>query len=214
MMVRQILNSGRGIPLSRLFALRDYPREVGSLYAEGYSVTNFLVATAGRKTFLDFVAHGTQYGWDSAAQTYYRYRTVNELQQAWINYLQSTRRQPPSAELAHNTGGNPYTPANRVVVRLTAPPIQPLQEAAKPVVRGQAPEDEQAAGWHDLPRRERDGYLPDFNPGLPAAARPQPLQDNWQPPTVRLGRPQFDPAPAGNPPQQDARPVSPIGYPH
>src|SRR5262245_15359099 len=38
MLVRQILNTpGRAIPLRRLFALRDYPRDVMVLYAEGYS---------------------------------------------------------------------------------------------------------------------------------------------------------------------------------
>src|SRR5207244_7114206 len=42
-MVRQILNSGRGIALRQLFKLHDYPPEVGALYAEGYSVSNFLV---------------------------------------------------------------------------------------------------------------------------------------------------------------------------
>src|SRR5258708_27612556 len=39
MLVRQILNSGRAFPLSRLVNLRDYPQnmpDVGALYAEGY----------------------------------------------------------------------------------------------------------------------------------------------------------------------------------
>jgi hypothetical protein len=81
-MVRQILNSGRAIPLRRLFTLRDYPREVGSLYAEGFSVSNFLVNSSDRPTFLKFVAHGMQYGWDGAAQTYYRYQSVEQLEEA------------------------------------------------------------------------------------------------------------------------------------
>src|SRR5437879_3670799 len=53
-MARQILNAGRAIPLSRLFTLQQYPRDVGSLYAEGYSVANFLVASSNRRTFLEF----------------------------------------------------------------------------------------------------------------------------------------------------------------
>src|SRR5207249_5247071 len=41
---RQILNTpGRKIPLRRLFALHDYPGDVMALYAEGFSVANFLV---------------------------------------------------------------------------------------------------------------------------------------------------------------------------
>src|SRR5207245_11392653 len=41
-MVRQILNQGRAFPLRRLFSLRDYPSDVMCLYAQGYSVSNFL----------------------------------------------------------------------------------------------------------------------------------------------------------------------------
>src|SRR5260370_42563263 len=55
-LVRQVLSSGRSIPLARLFQLREYPRDVMVLYAEGYSVANFLVAKNGRPAFLAFVA--------------------------------------------------------------------------------------------------------------------------------------------------------------
>src|SRR5262249_56886909 len=59
MLVRQILNTpGRAIPLRRLFALTQYPRDVMVLYAEGYSVTNFLVSRSSRPPFLTFLAHG------------------------------------------------------------------------------------------------------------------------------------------------------------
>src|SRR5262245_5979940 len=59
MLVRQILNSpGRAIPLRRLFALREYPRDVMVLYAEGFSVTSFLVARSNRPAFLAFIAQG------------------------------------------------------------------------------------------------------------------------------------------------------------
>src|SRR5947209_1720366 len=66
-LVRSILNTrGRAIPLRRLFALREYPDDVMVLYAEGYSVTNFLVAQSNRQTFLAFVNQGMHSGWDEA----------------------------------------------------------------------------------------------------------------------------------------------------
>ena len=44
---RQILNTpGRKIPLRRLFSLQDYPGDVMALYAEGFSVANFLVSNS------------------------------------------------------------------------------------------------------------------------------------------------------------------------
>ena len=42
-------------PLRRLFSLRDYPSDVMCLYAEGFSVANFLVSQSDRRTFLNFI---------------------------------------------------------------------------------------------------------------------------------------------------------------
>jgi hypothetical protein len=212
-MVRQILNAGKAIPLHRLFTLRDYPREVGALYAEGYSVADFLVASSNRQVFLAFVAQGMQYGWDSAVQTHYRYRSIDQLELAWINYLRAGKHRP-STLLAENTAQTTAEPAKRVIVRLTAPPVQPLQDTPQPIVRGQAPEYDSNERYVESARQpfaSRPGYLPDFhgNPGTvaPGMDRNQRVpQDPWQPARARLGPPQFDvpPPPPG---------ASPVGYP-
>ena len=39
----------------RLFALKEYPREVMCLYAQGFSMCDYLVKRSDRKTFLAFV---------------------------------------------------------------------------------------------------------------------------------------------------------------
>jgi hypothetical protein len=225
MMVRQILNAGRAIPLNRLFTLHDYPRDmrdVGSLYAEGFSVSNYLVASSDRPTFLRFLGHGMQYGWDSALQNYYHYQNVEQLQAAWIRYLQENRNTSAPTLLAHNTATPaPTDPAHRVIVRLTAPPVQPLQDGPAPTVRGQAPEEERPAGWADVPNRltaGSPGYLPNYDPG----ARPAP-QNQWQSPTplppntwqpgVRLGDPQLDNQAAPSAPRRPSS-ASPVGYPY
>jgi hypothetical protein len=192
MLVRQILNSGRAFPLSRLFNLRDYPQnmqDVGALYAEGYSVSEFLVHSSSRQTFLAFVAHGMQYGWDSAAQTHFRYQNVNQLQEAWLDYLIRTKHKGTGVEVARNNATAPAAPASRVIVRLTAPPIDPLQVTLMPTIRAQAPDSDQVQGWSDLPRQAATsgpGYLPPYNSGT------QDPEPRWQQPNVRLGQPQFD----------------------
>jgi hypothetical protein len=87
-LVRQILRApGRAIPLGRLFALKDYPRDVMVLYAEGYSVTRFLVEAGGRRKFLDFIAAGTAGDWNDAAHTHYHYKNVEKLEQAWLRWV-------------------------------------------------------------------------------------------------------------------------------
>src|SRR6202158_2609266 len=62
-LTRTILNQGKQIPLRRLLSLKEYPREVMCLYAQGYSMSGYLVKRSDRKTFLSFVAHGMQNGW-------------------------------------------------------------------------------------------------------------------------------------------------------
>jgi hypothetical protein len=197
MMARQILNSGRALPLSYLFGLKNYPRDprdIGALYAEGYSVSSFLVASSNRKVFLEFLGHGMNYGWDTALRTYYGYQNVEQLQQAWINSLRAPRTQAPTM-LAHNSdAAAPGEQTRGVLVRLTAPPVQPLLEEPGFVARGQAPEYDPRAGFRDAPRQqmeERPGYLPDANaPGQ----QPQPVPQNAWVPAVRLGQPVAGPA--------------------
>jgi hypothetical protein len=182
--VRNILNQNRQIPVRRLFNLTQYPGDMSSvmsLYAEGFSMSSYLVNRSSRQTFLQFVAHGMSHGWDSAAHTFYQHNSVEELEQAWLKQLRDTRGQP--MQLAQGRG--PAGPAAGTVVRLTAPPAQPLQPA--PVYRGQAPDSTH------LPR-----YLPDYQQ---ATAAPAPATA-----PVQLGRPEFGPPPAPSW-------TSPVGFP-
>lgn len=208
-MVRDILNTpGRAIPLRRLFSLTQYPRDVMVLYAEGYSVTNFLVGRSSRAAFLTFLAHGMRGDWDGAVRTHYRYRSIEELEQAWWQHLRDTRR--PPAQLAGGRGSfaaAPATPASRVVVRQTVPPAQPLLGAPRPLYRGVSAEEE---GYtRPLPTRSPALATPT---AAPAVGYPQPVRVP-PPPVVRLGAPRFDssaPPPAPAPPG----PGSPAGYPN
>src|SRR5262245_31596417 len=96
MLTRQILNRGQQIPLRRLFSLKEYPREVMCLYAQGYSMCDYLVNRSDRKTFLSFVGHGMRHGWDRAVQSFYGMRNVEELEAAWLQHLRDTRQQVPN----------------------------------------------------------------------------------------------------------------------
>ncbi|OAI46929.1 hypothetical protein AYO44_01760 [Planctomycetaceae bacterium SCGC AG-212-F19] len=203
MLCRQILNTpGRMIPLRRLFALKEYPGDVMVLYAEGFSVANFLVTSSSRQAFLAFVAHGMQQGWDSAAQVHYRYRSVEELEQAWLNHLRSTRRPPD--QLVKNTVGPGNDPGQHVVVRQTIPPAQPLDFAPVPTYRGANPAGDMENDRQPIPATGTVGrptYLPDYpRPAPPTPAvglappsgwSPVPPGNAGRPPTVQLGPPQF-----------------------
>lgn len=196
-LVREILNTpGRAIPLRRLFAMTQYPRDVMVLYAEGYSVTSFLVGKSNRSQFLAFVARGLRGDWDGAVRQYYGYQSVEALEQDWLQHLRNTRpgASQPDTILASNpqqpaTSGHQQTASNRLAsTRLTAPPVNPLaEELNRTIIRGQMPEENTEPSWNNPTARPQ--------PPTPAILPP--------PPTVRFGTPLFDqgtkPAPVPNP---------------
>jgi hypothetical protein len=200
-LVRQILNTpGRPIPLRRLFSLTQYPPDVMVLYAEGFSVTSFLVGQSSRQQFLAFIAQGMRGDWDGAVRAHYRYNSVDELEQAWRKHLLDTKQQPAEV-LASNRGPT----EGRVVVRQTAPPYA---DQPKPVYRGQSSEETPYGFLPDLPRQPitmtSSPIPPPAFPGSPAASQVilgTPLFEHSTVPQaqVQLGQPIFLPAPPGVP---------------
>jgi hypothetical protein len=206
-LVRQILNTpGRAIPLARLFTLTQYPRDVMVLYAEGYSVTNFLVEQKGRAAFLAFLSHGMRGNWDGAVRAHYGYGGVRELEHAWVQSLRTPAR--PHEAIA-SAGGHrpavPATPVSRVVVRQTVPPAQPLRGTPGAVYRGVAPSEEEmrsARRGSDLPVSTAPSAVPLPSPYAPPAAAPPSggypgFGTVPPPPPARLGAPRFDGSPEG-----------------
>jgi len=211
-MVRQILNSGRAIPLRRLLVLKEYPNEVMALYAEGFSVAEFLVGKSSRPAFLNFVADGMRpTGWDAALQRHYQIRNIEELEHAWLTHLRNTKRQPTQVASAATSGER----ARQPLTRQTVPPVQPFDDVPPAVVRGVAPDSDR-----DFPGKvkpvSRPGYLPDYiRPDRSSSSEgwQVPAAASAASPSVVLGPPQFD----SRPPAQLGRPVpqgtSPVGYP-
>lgn len=213
---RQFLNTpGKKFPLRRLFNLKEYHEapDVMLIYAEGYSVTNYLVEASDRETFLNFVSMGMRQGWDKAVQTYYQLQSVEQLEETWLAHLRATRgmarnsgnRGTQGTMIAANPSGRASaTAVSREVVRLTAPPAQPQIEPAGATFRGQAGDD-----------RGRPSYLPPPPPGVkPLNSNGHPATNrsaaSTPPPPVRLGLPEFAPMPQGKPIQPQG--PSPVGF--
>jgi hypothetical protein len=82
------LKTDRGIPFNKMFAMRDYPRNMLPLYAQGYSLARFLIAQGGERKFVDYVRDGMQQAsWTSATQRYYGFASLSELQSAWLEWV-------------------------------------------------------------------------------------------------------------------------------
>jgi hypothetical protein len=232
-LVRQVLNTpGRRIPLRRLFTLHDYPGDVMVLYAEGFSVANFLVNAGGKPNFLGFIHHGMSAGWDSAVKTYYRYNSVEELQEAWLAQLRATKGQPLTVAQNTNPNLNKYDTSQRVIVHQTVPPMSPDSGT---IYRGQAA-DSDYEGKGQLTATGRLGYLPEPAPLLimpPMQAPSIPATNSgsngwqrqgvqvsaapnlpfYQPPPVQLGSPLYMPSQTAELGRPIPAPASPVGFP-
>ena len=183
-LVRSILNKGQKIPLRTLFGLTEYPAQVMCLYAQGYSVTNYLVMRSNRQQFLNFVGRGMYLGWDKAVQEYFGQKSVEELEQAWLQFLRDARKQPAGSMVAgaNNPAAGQVASApvkGQVRVHLTVPPVQPLE--IQPVARAAMPAPEQVG--------QQFGQTPSYLPAPSGGTIPP----NWQP-AVTLHAPVMAPA--------------------
>lgn len=81
----EYLRTGRGIPFDTMLAMQEYPKDVMPLYAQGWSVSNWLIQKKGRKEFMLFLKDGlTDDNWRRAIASHYGYRSVTEMQNAWL----------------------------------------------------------------------------------------------------------------------------------
>ena len=97
------------VPLARLFAIEDYPKDLMSFYGQGYSISRFLIEMGGRPRFLRFVRDGLKEGWDPATRNHYQLPNVRELDLAWRSWHQVTlqaSRDTPSEDVGIVAFGN------------------------------------------------------------------------------------------------------------
>ncbi|MFQ3591760.1 MAG: hypothetical protein SNJ82_01025, partial [Gemmataceae bacterium] len=147
--------------------LKEYPTDQIVLYAEGYSVSRFLIERSNRQAFLAFVADGMrpEIGWDKALQAHYNIRRVEDLEAQWLETLKQPPRLPQSDTLlASGSAGSGSTASgssmegkrNVEVVsrgesstRRTLPPVTPVLGTPRPVVRGVRGEENVREVSHD-----------------------------------------------------------------
>ena len=84
----------RGIAFNQMFPMREYPRDILPLYAQGYSVTQFLLARGGKRKFVQFVESGLQSrNWEATLSEYYGFSDLSDLQVSWNQELQTQLNQ-------------------------------------------------------------------------------------------------------------------------
>ncbi|MEW4488913.1 hypothetical protein AB1L42_12575 [Thalassoglobus sp. JC818] len=153
----QVIRTHRRIPLPKLLTIREYPEdmhEVLTLYAEGYSLADFLVSqkgTNGRAIFLQFLEDAHNSNWETAIAKHYGHRTVGQLEEEWTGWVLAGSPEfqiPDGQQLAANSAPN-----------VTAD----LGEPAEMVIRSQTPDAPQP-----LPMFNRELRTASSNPQLEA----------------------------------------------
>ena len=143
LLLQQVLQTSRKIPLRTLLSLKEYPQrmqQVLTLYAEGYSLADFLVQDGGKTRFLHFLQDAHKESWDRAVQKHYGDRGVENLEVRWSRWILAGS---PSLTL----------PAGQAYARISRPREFPATEER--VVRAQNPE-EQVASSTGSPSSARD----------------------------------------------------------
>jgi hypothetical protein len=88
-MLNQFLRTGRGIAFNQMFAMTEYPQDIMPLYAQGYSLAEFLIQTGGRRKFVEFLGDGLKSDdWTGAVQRHYGTQDLGALQNTWLAWVQ------------------------------------------------------------------------------------------------------------------------------
>jgi hypothetical protein len=87
-MLNEFLHTGRGIAFNQMFAMTDYPSDIMPLYAQGYSLAEFLIQTGGRRKYVEFLGDGLHSdNWSAAVQRHYGIQDLSALQNTWLAWV-------------------------------------------------------------------------------------------------------------------------------
>jgi len=147
-LLNSFLKTRRGIPFNAMFAMTEYPGDVLPLYAQGYSLTRFLISLEGRRRFIQFVGEGlADRRWAAAVKRNYGFADLSDLQLQWNRWV----AQGGHPELAAKFRSGPAVQA----VAQVAPQASPQ---ATPQATQQATQQVAAAG--NAADRSRDPTSP------------------------------------------------------
>ncbi len=206
-MLVNFLTHRRGISFSRMFAMKEYPRDIMPLYSQGHSVARFLIAQGGRRKFIAFLGDGLRdENWPRAIRQHYGYENLLVLQNRWVDWV----RDGSPADIEDANGGDTTLlakgrrrPSSDLIYR-----AQSADSPAKivPVRRGSARRGEAARGSAVRPASSvypvangaNGSATPPTHRPSPVAVAPRSSGD--------LGRGAS--LPRRGPPPADARPVA------
>jgi len=152
----EFIRDGRAISLEKLFSLTEYPKDVMPLYAQGYSVANYLIQMRGRRTYVKFLESAIQTrSWARALRAHYGISSVQSLQVVWDDW---TGRGCPRLERVSPMGPEraiaSTTPAGSPGAVLPVAAVEPVgasrwETASNDLILRVGKDDQLSKSWND-----------------------------------------------------------------
>ena len=121
-MLIDFLHNRQGIPFSAMFAMKEYPRDILPLYAQGHSLTQYLIESRGKQKFMEFLTDGMgDDNWRRAVQQHYGHENLYALQNDWLGWVKAGR------PVLANPGLDTQAP---VTLASATEPVTPTRELA------------------------------------------------------------------------------------
>ncbi len=194
-MLDQFLRTGRGIAFNQMFAMTEYPPDIMPLYAQGFSLADYLIQYGGRRKFMEFLADGLKDdNWPRAVEQRYGIRDLSALQNTWLAWVKqgSPTLSPRGLEaagpgmLAANSGERRPRPEPNLVYR-----EREKQSAASTSLAGLVPVQMPGNAavsppQHFASNRPETKAMPSNGWHRPGAAAPPPVPPS--PPELESGR--------------------------
>lgn len=88
----QFLTTGRGIAFNQMFTMTEYPSDIMPLYAQGFSLAEYLIRQGGRRKYVAFLESGMERGdWTAALNKHYSVQSIGQLQNIWLAWVRNGR---------------------------------------------------------------------------------------------------------------------------
>jgi hypothetical protein len=154
--LREFLQTKRGLPMNRMFMMKEYPPDMLPLYAQGYSVCRFLIEQQGHREFIQFIDDYMKQGsWTQAVQKHYGYSSLGELQDSWLAWVangsgpvdQYAKRSSPPNRL-----NSPNTPPSLALVGNVEPRVNGQRDNSQRD-NSQRDNSQRDNGWTSRPQQ-------------------------------------------------------------
>lgn len=198
--LREFLRTRRGIAMNRLFLLTEYPNDVLPMYAQGYSVCQFLIGQKDPQTFIAFLQDYMRHpSWTANIKKHYDYDSLAELQDYWLSWVAAgsgpverfakvrANTPRPGALVANEPSGNERR-SNAVVPASASTPLaldvpeNTLPKRSRTIDSPPAPGTALASvtdqGWYQRKRLEAQAGDPGLKAATPAGQMVPPSVRN------------------------------------